>query len=259
MTSISRVPLRGTDMITLETFQRKICRAMTAELISADPAACVLIAPTASGKTVMVGTVVSEVSDKAGDTGGVVWFWFAPFDTIVDQTGRTLLADTGGSLSLRSLAEGRTYGGHRSGDVWISTTALVTNPTSKLRQNSDTSPSLEDLVFRIRGQGLRIGLVIDEAHIAADNETRFGEVCRDLAPDLFIAATATPKDGRIERLLQSLGIRKRRDFSVPHQDVVRARLNKSSLRATRMLAARDRKDLNDDLIQDRLIETAWSY
>lgn len=251
MTSISLGPLQGTDMITLETFQRKICRAMTAELSSADPAACVLIAPTASGKTVMVGTVVSEVSDQvgdAGDTGGVVWFWFAPFDTIVEQTGRTLVADIGGSLNLRSLAEGRTYGGHRSGDVWISTTALVTNPTSKVRENSDTSPSLADLVSRIRGQGLRIGLVIDEAHIAADNETRFGEVCRDLAPDLFIAATATPKDGRIERLLRSLGIGKRRDFSVPHQDVVRAHLNKSSLRATRMLAARDRKDLNDDLI-----------
>src|SRR5687768_8495195 len=59
-------------------------------------------APTGSGKTLMAGNIVERVSTA----DNVVWFWFAPFKGVVDQSAAFLREQFQG-LRLRTLIEDR--------------------------------------------------------------------------------------------------------------------------------------------------------
>src|SRR3954471_5335183 len=76
--------------------------------------------PTGSGKTLMAGNIVERVS--AADR--VVWFWFAPFKGVVDQSAAFLREQFQG-LRLRTMTDDRNPVGTRSGDVFVTTWGLV--------------------------------------------------------------------------------------------------------------------------------------
>jgi len=119
-------------------------------------------APTGSGKTLMVGTIVERFSHEED----VVWFWFAPFKGVVGQTAAVLREEFHG-LRLRELADDRSTAMSRRGDVFVTTWQTVATRVKdkrNVRKEGDTNPSIDTLIEALRDQGLRIGVVVDEAH-----------------------------------------------------------------------------------------------
>ena len=194
-----------------------------------------LEAPTASGKTLIMAAAAERVSADAP----VVWFWFAPFKGVIDQTMSALRAAAPG-LRVRDPRADRTAIGNRAGDVFIATWAAVAArnvSTRKLRQDDDGALSLDSLVAQFRDAGMIIGVVVDEAHHTFNANTQaftfFKEV---LQPDLLMIASATPEDRDVELLRRMLEIERFQRVAVSRTRVVEARLNKKSVKAICFLA-----------------------
>lgn len=210
--------IRVVDALT-DAFERAVSGAPNA------PRAAVLKAPTASGKTVMLSRALSAISDSGAPT---VWFWFAPFDNIVVQTERTIRSEAGESLRPKHLRD-RTWGGHRAGDVWLSTHALASSSKAGPAEDTEFSPSLRTMSDRIRASGLRIGVVIDEAHLNAKGKGRFIEACGLIEPDVIFAATATPRDEALDKFFAGLGVEAAAQITVDRDEAVQRHLNKEGL------------------------------
>jgi type III restriction enzyme len=119
-------------------------------------------APTGAGKTLIAGTMV----EKFSHVENVVWFWFAPFKGVVDQTEAFLREEFNGPR-VRDLADDREPGMSRRGDVFVTTWgAVATRVKDKrnIRKGGDLNPSIDTLITQMRAQGMRIGVVVDEAH-----------------------------------------------------------------------------------------------
>lgn len=181
-----------------------------------------LAAPTGAGKTRMLAAIAAAASRP-----DVVWIWTAPLAVLVDQA-RAPLADAG--LRLRDLATDRQRP-HQTGDVWLATLALLANEDANLHADSEDGPSLARWRAALRQDGLRLGVVIDEAHVGLDlgrKATAFAQRLRALAPDLLLAATATPNDERLLTVLRALGMSSR-GHTIPRRDAVAAHLVKPRL------------------------------
>ena len=127
-----------------------------------------------------------------------VWFWFAPYSGLVDQT-REALTDQCPGLRLRDLALDRAATGARDGDVFVQTWGAVAannKDARKVRRIAERTLSLDDMLATLRASGTAIGVVIDEAHlnfcVSAGAAARF--YLDVLQPDFTLLATATPND-----------------------------------------------------------------
>ena len=118
------LPMRAMDTIAMpaqstavqpEDFQRGLIAGMERALLREPSPPCLLRAPTGSGKTFVISQVLERVSAKQP----VLWFWFVPFVTLVQQTADALAANAP-SLSPRSLNDGRNQEAH-AGMVLLST------------------------------------------------------------------------------------------------------------------------------------------
>jgi superfamily II DNA or RNA helicase len=212
-----------------EAFQSSIIRSLTQALLRANSPPCLLRAPTGSGKTFMLARVLADVSGEKG----VLWFWFVPFVNLVAQTLDALVSNSS-DLSPQLLVYGRNQE-VAAGQVLISTGQAVAKAQSRTKgynaDGDDDTRTLAELVVRARTKALRIGMVVDEAHIALDRGTEFGKFARWLDPDFLIMATATPKDQRLLEFLASAGKSEFESFTVSRDEVVSARLNKRYIEA----------------------------
>ena len=95
----------------------------------------------------------------------------------------------------------------------------------------DERKTLDEFIALARARGLKVGLVVDEAHIGLDHGTEFGQFAHWLNPDYLIMATATPKDARLDEFLDKAGKGAREAFVVSRDAVVDARLNKRYVEA----------------------------
>jgi type III restriction enzyme len=163
----------------------------------------------------------------------VLWFWFVPFVTLVQQTGDALAANAP-SLSPRSLSDGRNQEAH-AGMVLLSTAQGVARAQWRTKgydaDGDDATRTLAAFVARARAQGLQVGLVVDEAHIGVDKNTEFGKFAHWLRADYLLMATATPKDERLNEFLTHAGYSAQEAFAVSRDAVVNARLNKKYIEA----------------------------
>jgi hypothetical protein len=205
---------------------------------------CALLeAPTASGKTVMLAATAERVSANAP----LVWFWFAPFKGVVDQTKGALRA-AAPTLRVRDPKEDRVAIGTRPGDVFIATWASVAasnKDTRKMRMHDDELPALDNLVTQLREAGMVLGAVVDEAHHSFKAGSQAFKFYQDvLRPDLLMLATATPDDKDVELLRRMLEIQHFQRISISRQRVVEARLNKKSVKAISFVA----KGTNEKLL-----------
>ena len=202
---------------------------MTQALLRSNQPPCLLRAPTGSGKTFMLARVLANVSAETG----VVWFWFVPFVNLVAQT-LDALASNAADLSPILLTHGRNQEA-AAGQVLLSTVQAVARAQSRTQgynaDGDDDIRTIAEFVERARAQNLRIGLVVDEAHIALDKATEFGQFAQWLRPDYMVMATATPKDQRLLDFLASAGKSEFESFAVSRDDVVAARLNKKYIEA----------------------------
>jgi len=167
---------------------------------------CVMLeAPTGAGKTVMAGTLAERFSGVEN----VVWFWFAPFSGIVDQSKDFLRGQFKG-LRVRNLRSDRHSEQTRSGDVYVTTWASVAASNTegrKIRQKRETLLSLDEFVPALRARGLRIGVVVDEAHHGFKKQTQALELFKAvLSPEYTLLVSATPDDKELAAFARELGM-----------------------------------------------------
>jgi type III restriction enzyme len=201
-----------------------VCSAL--EMSKAQRPPCLLRSPTGSGKTFMLTRILQRVSTRAD----VLWLWFVPYVNLVAQTVDALdsqASDTGLVAKQLALAQHETP---EAGLVLVSTVQGVASAKSRRAGYSDKSDddrrSLDAYLTLARARGIEIGLVVDEAHIALDNATEFGQFVRWLQADYLLMASATPKDARINEFMAGAGNVALKAFSVSRADVVAERLNK---------------------------------
>jgi len=178
-----------------------------------------LEAPTGAGKTLMAGTI----AEKMAAIDNVVWFWFAPFKGVVEQTTAFLREQFHG-LRLRTLSEDRVAAGTRSGDVFVTTWQLVATRVKdrrSVRQTGEINASVDDLISALREQGLRIGVVVDEAHHGFHGETQAAKFFRGvLQPEYTILVTATPDDADLADLKDRMQIGRIHRVTISRADAV---------------------------------------
>lgn len=212
-----------------EDFQSRLIDSISAALLRQPSPPCLLRAPTGAGKTLVMGQVLERVSAQRD----VLWFWFVPFVTLVQQTEDALRANAS-SLAPCGLQAGRNQEAH-PGMVLLSTAQAVARAQWRTKgydaDGDDETRTLAAFVARARAQGLQIGLVVDEAHIALDKGTEFGKFAHWLCADYLLMATATPKDDRLNDFLRHAGYSAQEVFAVSRDEVVQARLNKQYIEA----------------------------
>ncbi|MGN6512982.1 MAG: DEAD/DEAH box helicase [Lysobacteraceae bacterium] len=243
---------------SLKDFQTLVCdgivarfanvRALYAQLANAAPeclaearrndAALVLQAPTGAGKTL----IAVEAMRRVAAAERVLWFWFAPFTGLVEQSRRVIAAQAP-ELALLDLGSDRQLDAVRGGGVFVVTWASLAarNADSRrARQSGDTGLAIDDVIALAREEGLRIGCVVDEAHHgfqrAAQARAFFSEV---LQPDYALLMTATPRDADMAAFERATGyvVGEPADWaSVSRFDAVSAGLLKQGVRMVRFIA-----------------------
>ena len=236
-----------------ETFQLRLIERMTAVLIRNPSPPCLLRAPTGAGKTFVISKVLEAVCEQTP----TLWFWFVPFANLVQQTEDSIASNCS-TMAPTSLGKGRNKE-PASRMVLISTAQGVAKSKARksgYRSDSDDDVrSLADLVERGRAKGLRIGLVVDEAHIGLDSQTEFGQFAKWLKPDQLIMASATPKDQRLTDFLVNAGYSASESFSVSRDEVVDARLNKKFIEAVVYDLRQSMQSVTD--LQQTVLMQAW--
>lgn len=212
-----------------EAFQESLVTNMTGRLLSDNAPPCLLRAPTGSGKTFVLSRTLAQVSARRK----VVWFWFVPFTTLVNQTLDALVTNAT-DLTPTLFTQGINQN-PAPGQVLISTLQGVSRAAWRRKDYDagggevDRTPA--EFAGLCRGQEFEIGVVIDEAHIALDEATEFGHFIRWLNPAFLTMATATPRSQRINQFLASAGMSSFEGFNVSRDEVVTAKLNKAYVEA----------------------------
>ncbi len=169
-------------------------------------AAVMLQAPTGIGKTLIATEVVARLSAL----DDVVWFWFAPYATLIDQAAASLQRQAP-QLKILNIQHQRTPDELASGALFVITWQTVATRTKEARlarTTGDAGLSVDDLIAQARALGLRVGVVVDEAHhgfVKAREAYRFfAEV---LEPDYALMMTATPTDTDVASFADKTGYR----------------------------------------------------
>lgn len=199
-------------------------------------------APTGAGKTLIAGTIVENFSHLEN----VVWFWFAPFKGVTGQT-TSYLRESFNGLRLREVAEDRTTAGSRAGDVFVTTWQTVATRVKdkrNVRKESESNPSIDLLIVSLREQGLRIGVVVDEAHHGFGGDTQAAAFFREtLKPEYTILVTATPDDKDIKAFEKAMGIAELHRISVSRSDAVNEGLIKMGVKCVAYFSDSEQKAL----------------
>lgn len=201
-------------------------------------AALVLQAPTGAGKTLMAVEAMREASRAER----ILWFWFAPFTGLVEQS-RKVIAAQAPELALFDLDSDRQPDTVRSGGVFVVTWASLAARSAdsrRARQSGDSGLAIDALIALAREEGLHIGCVVDEAHHgfqrAAQARAFFSDV---LKPDYALLMTATPRDADMPEFERATGyfVGEPADWaSVSRIDAVDAGLLKEGVRTIRFIA-----------------------
>ncbi|UYO94692.1 DEAD/DEAH box helicase [Pollutimonas sp. M17] len=167
-------------------------------------AAIMLQAPTGIGKTLIATEAVARFSVL----DDVVWFWFAPYSSLIDQAAASLQRQAP-QLKILNIEHQRTPDELASGALFVITWQTVATKTKEsrlARSTGDAGLSVDDLIIQARALGLRVGVVVDEAHhgfVKAKEAYRFfSEV---LEPDYALMMTATPRDEDIAGFADKTG------------------------------------------------------
>ncbi|MBU2758799.1 DEAD/DEAH box helicase [Acidithiobacillus sulfurivorans] len=203
--------------------------------------ALVLQAPTGSGKTILAVEMVRRLSARER----ILWFWFAPYSGLVEQS-RSVLAAQAPEIKLFDLRVDRQSDKVRSGGVFVTTWSSVATSSVESRRSrtrDDDGLSVDELILLARAEGVRIGCVVDEAHHgfhrAAQARVFFKAV---LAPDYALMMTATPRDADLTAFEADTGytLGGPADWaSVSRTDAVEAGLLKRGVRMVRFIASDD--------------------
>jgi len=213
-------------------FQKEIIENLSAALLAQPSPPVLLSSPTGSGKTFMLVRALSKVSAKQK----AVWLWFVPFVNLVQQTEDAILANADSELFPIMLSRGRNQEPAK-GMVLLSTAAGVASAKDRKTGYSsgadDDLRALNEFVALARVRNLKIGIVVDEAHIGLKTGTEFGAFTLWAKPDYLVMASATPKDKVLDEFITQAGKSARTSFVVSRAQAVNARLNKKYIEAVK--------------------------
>lgn len=203
-------------------------------------------APTGAGKTLIAG----HLAERFSETEGVVWFWFAPFKGVTGQTASSLRTELPG-LRLRELSEDRNAADSRAGDVWVTTWQTVATRVKDRRnvhKPGEANLTVEELLDGVRARGLRVGVVIDEAHhgfFGKGTATQAMEFYRrTLRPEYTVLVTATPDDADVTRFEKELAVKMNR-VTISRREPVEEGLIKEGIKCVAYLAPTEQQALVD--------------
>jgi hypothetical protein len=173
---------------------------------------------------------------KVAAAQDTVWLWFVPFVNLVQQTEDAIFANAEGVLTPIMLSRGRNQEPEK-GMVLLSTAAGVASAKDRKAGYSsgsdDDQRALNEFVELARVRKLKIGVVVDEAHIGLKTGTEFGAFVLWVKPDYLVMASATPKDAVLDQFLTHAGKEARNSFAVTRAQAVEARLNKKYIEAVK--------------------------
>lgn len=204
-------------------------------------------APTGAGKTLIAG----QLAERFSAIERVVWFWFAPFKGVTGQTTAALRADLPG-LRLRELTTDRQAVDSREGDVWVTTWQTVATKVKdgrNVHRPGEQNLTVEELVASLREQGLRIGVVVDEAHhgfFGKGTETQAMRFFKEtLQPEYTVLITATPDDADIKRFEEGLHLARLNRVTISRNEPVEEGLIKEGIKCVAYVAPEEQAKLVD--------------
>lgn len=209
--------------------------------------ALLIEAPTGAGKTLVAG----QLAERFSALERIVWFWFAPFKGVTGQTAAALRADLP-SLRLRELSSDRQAADSREGDVWVTTWQTVATKVKdgrNVHRPGEQNLTVEELVTALRAQGLRIGVVVDEAHhgfFGKGTETQAMRFFKEtLRPEYTVLITATPDDADITRFEEGLRLARLNLVTIGRHEPVEEGLIKEGIKCVAYVAPDDQAKLVD--------------
>lgn len=201
-----------------------VAEAFLQDLAVGRTTSALLEAPTGIGKTLMAGRIAQAVSQQRD----VVWFWFAPFETLIHQTQAAAGAEFSG-LRVRDIRIQREVHSAQAGDLFVLTWALATNERSNVNREGEVGEPLSAFVAGLKAAGFQIG-VVDEAHHSFKMTTRAFQTYRqNLSPDLTLMVTATPNDAALAQFREHAGAEVLHQISISRQNGVEAGLLKPNI------------------------------
>lgn len=115
-----------------------------------------------------------------------------------------------------------------------------------VRKEGDTNPSVDTLIESLREQGLRIGVVVDEAHHGFGKYTLAATFFREvLKPEYTILITATPDDADVKAFEKAMEIAELQRIRVSRADVVESGLIKSGIKCVAYFVEPEKRSLVD--------------
>ena len=209
--------------------------------------ALLIEAPTGAGKTLIAG----QLAERFSALEPIVWFWFAPFKGVTGQTAAALRADLPG-LRLRELAADRQAVDSRQGDVWVTTwqtVAVKAKDGRNVHRPGEQNLTVEELLAGLRAQGMRIGVVVDEAHhgfFGKGAETQAMRFFKEtLQPEYTILITATPDDADVKRFEEGLRLARLNRVTIGRHEPVEEGLIKEGIKCVAYVAPEDQAKLVD--------------
>jgi len=225
----SAVKVLSSCLVDLEKIRGATGEQAGRELIVSNRGCLLFEAPTGTGKTLMAGNSVEELSLKYK----IAWFWFAPFAGLIDQTSKAIQGEFR-NLRVKDPSRDRYVESVKSGDVFVTTwqsVAVANTDSRKLRNDSETMLSIDMMIENLKAIGFHIGVVIDEAHHSFRGQTQAFAFYREvLTPDLTILATATPRDHDIDDFVKKNHIKHLNRISVSRERAVKAGLIKKGVK-----------------------------
>lgn len=206
---------------------------------------CLLIeAPTGAGKTLIAG----HTAERFSVGKKIVWFWFAPFAGLIEQSIKTINAEFQG-LSVKDPKKDRNIEGIKSGDIFVTVWAAVAANSAenrKTRTTGDDVLSLDILVPALKGLGFQIGVIVDEAHHGFKTATEALSFYNNvLSPEYTVMVTATPKDKDIEIFKTSTGFAEVHKIAISRTDCIEAGLIKKGVKSIAFFVEDDAKSITD--------------
>lgn len=241
-------------MFILKEFQEKAVKNLLEHTFDAlsevQPQTKILLeAPTGSGKTVMMASlierIVEELPMQPGLTDNVAFIWFAPNTLHIQsfQSLQKLYADANklNCIDLNNLSGNPVL---NNKDLLFVNWSAVDKVKNLWRRENETNTNLETLIENTKTEGTQIILVIDEAHLSAFTGAQAIAVRNLIQANVEILVTATPTFQRPQRTV-----------SISRKKVIEEQMIKKGVRINIGL---DAAQQNGDNVHIHLLRTAFA-
>lgn len=241
-------------MFILKEFQEKAVKSLLEHTFDAlsevQPQTKILLeAPTGSGKTVMMASlierIVEELPMQPNIETNVAFIWFAPNTLHVQsfQSLQKLYADAN-KLNCIDLGDLTSNPVLNNKDLLFVNWSAVDKVKNLWRRENETNTNLETLIENTKAEGTQIILVIDEAHLSAFTGAQAIAVRNLIKANVEVLVTATPTFQRPQSTV-----------SISRKKVIEEQMIKKGVRINIGL---DAAQQNGDNVHIHLLRTAFA-